>query len=131
MTDKLILSLACNHHENGHFAGKFDAAELHSPGRGTLLRLYGPDTKVSERRVDGMLRVGRINVAYHGSRDWVGNWCWCEWTLRTAAAVKVLNYLKARGFGCEEAESGLFERWKQAGELTAEDLERAMAEPED
>lgn len=121
---RLCLMLACNDHRNGHFAGRFDSAEL--SGDDTLLRLRGPETRLACPRGRKAIRVGRVLVPYGRYWQWYGNWCWDGFGVTPEAAEKALAYLHARGFDCEEGEAELFNKWK-AGPVTAADLIEAEA----
>ncbi len=105
----VTLHVACNDPDNGMFTGKFDAAEISAAGCDTIIRLDGPDTRIAEIRdpsctPKSRLRVGRLVMPLYGSREWVGSWCWDAYKILLPDAVRVLNYLKRRGWTWEEAD---------------------------
>lgn len=122
-----LLMLACNDPDNGMFTGLFGYADMSQAGKEHFLELEGPETRIEFSRPDGngRLRIGRIIVDCGGEQDWVGNWCWRAYGLPIAEAVRVLAYLRKRGFTPTVGDSVLFRAWGKR-ELTREDLVKAM-----
>ncbi|HEY0684689.1 MAG TPA: hypothetical protein VGD45_20300 [Steroidobacter sp.] len=101
-----IVSIACNNHRNGHFAGRFDAVT------------YGHDMEIRHEDERGMsigyagsgrLRISRRIFRYQREQEWSGNWCWNAFWMRPTEARQLLRYLKASGrWHCEAGPSRLF-----------------------
>lgn len=103
------VSLACNDHRNGNFDGRFGSAQL-ADLRGYDATLEGPDIRVSVAGQD-RLRIGRRVFEARGRRYGVGNWCWDEWQMSRAEALRLLRYLLERGFQVtDHTLGGPFER---------------------
>jgi hypothetical protein len=120
--ETLTVNFCCNDPDNGRATGRVDTIDADG-----LIRLTGPDLTY---RVNvsgpGTLRVGRRLFAHHGYREWVGNWCWDAARLTADELARLVNYLRERGWGCEEAETTLFERWEAGEAITADHLTEAL-----
>ena len=128
------VAFCCNDPDNGSPTGRIDAVRIRE-----LIHVAGP---IEERNgVDGDLIGSTVFAAnkrfvviagkyfpHRGYSTWVGNWCWDAAWMMPADALDLLNHLKGMEWVCEEAECSLFERWKQPGELTMDDLVAAGLE---
>jgi hypothetical protein len=108
-----VVSIACNHPDNGHFMGRFDA--LH----------YGDDQdmEVSSRswgsrtgaRVtylgDGRIRISRRIFRYMREKEWFGNWCWNALWMEPREARRLLRYLRDSGNWHSEGGPTRLYRW--------------------
>jgi len=94
--------IACNDPDNGTFARKAQAIQLHF-GQGDYLELG-----MCGRREPGFLvdkarfRLGRFFYPYETSRYGVGNWCWNAYEMHPINASRlVFNLMRDSRWACE------------------------------
>ena len=69
---------------------------------------------------DGAIRIAGKRWDIVSSNDWVGNWCWNRYFLRTERAADLLIWLNARRlFNLTCGDSRLFDAWRHPDGLTA------------
>ena len=131
--------LNVNDHRNGIAMGWIEAVHIDD-----LIQLDGPgcwddedEEKAQAGDLDGLVKfeanrttvtIGGATFRYRRYFEWMGNWCWDMAQMDAPTVLELLNHLKRLGWDCNEAESSLFARWRELGDLTMEDLERAGME---
>ena len=115
----ITLRFVCNDPGSGEFVGKFEYMEVE--GDECAASLHGPMTVIGFDKE--RLQIGRTKVPFSSEAGWCGTWSWSAWEIESAAAAKVLAYLRRRGFKCEADETVFFEGWNAAGPLTAAEIE--------
>jgi hypothetical protein len=124
--DMLTLQLCCNDPDNGMFAGYIENLHI-KLACGDPIELSGPRVKVSERALRAcgkdaeLIKIGRVTARKYGGATWVGNWCWDSVKVESEKARQIVNYLKARDWSCECAPNDFFDRWLDAGAITADE----------
>ena len=116
-----LISIACNHHDNGNFLGRFDAMHYGNdqdmeiqhvhwgPRGGLLVRYLG----------DGRVKISRRVFEYEREKEWYGNWCWNAFWMRTAEARRLLRYIREiGGWHCEGGPSRLYRWFNRAAKET-------------
>lgn len=128
---KLFTVMLCvNDPDNGAFTGRVHSIEVDHE----LISLEGPIEEVDEDLVattevvlgKGSITIGGELFQHRGHSNWVGNWCWDAVMMTPMVTLSLLNHLKRLGWGCHLAETGLFERWRQPGDLAMEHLKAAV-----
>lgn len=96
------ISIACNDHQNGRFAGNAAAfeftAEQHS------VSITGPEVSVAYG--SNLLTIAGIGYDCFQSWDWVGNWCWNDYEVALDCARRLLKQLLDAGYDVEEFTDG-------------------------
>lgn len=113
------IDMACNDPDNGLFAGRVEQLTIGSEFLELTARRTPP--RLVELP-DGRLRISGRVWACHGSKEWVGNWCWNRYWLRLDVAIDMLAWLHRRqAFHCDMGETRLFNLWGKS-ELSEHDL---------
>lgn len=122
MSKLLFIDFACNDPDNGNFTGKCDKVELPKSGMALECRLFGGGVKIDFS--NSTLSFGRLKLPHHGSKSWVGNWCWDGCWLTLPDTLKLVTYIKTlKHWGCDGGWCAICDPW-EAGTLT-EDILRA------
>ena len=89
----IVVSVACNHPDNGGFEGR--ATAIHLPDGALELETVNI-AGVNFKELCGAIRIMRRRFPVLGSQDWYGNWCWNAYTMNRRDVVRLLVYLKER-----------------------------------
>jgi hypothetical protein len=107
--NRIMVDVACNDPDNGSFAGRAAMIQI-----GDLLELEAkrePAPKIVE--LAGAIRFSGKAWPIHGSKDWVGNWCWNGYWMDIPVAVEFLTWLHGRDlYSVSSGETRLFNRWR-------------------
>lgn len=107
--NRIMVDIACNDPDNGSFAGRAEMIQI-----GDLLELASkrdPAPKIVE--IAGAIRFAGKVWPVHGSKDWVGNWCWNGYWMDIPVAVEFLTWIHGRDFyHADSGEERLFNRWR-------------------
>jgi hypothetical protein len=91
-----LISIACNHPDNGNFTGRFDA--LHYGDDQDLevtSKFYGSRAGASVTYLgEGRVRISRRVFTFERSKEWFGNWCWNALWMERREARRLLRYLR-------------------------------------
>jgi hypothetical protein len=122
--NEIQIMMATNDPDNGNFTGRCDAIDIAAPGAEIVMELRS-DRPLSVTRLGRRnLRLGHTSQRILGYSTWVGNWCWDMVTVDVRTAVKIINYLRQRGWQCEAGERELYDLYTDGYDLTPADLER-------
>lgn len=111
---RISIDIACNDPDNGLFAGRAEQINI-KDADGELIefecrRVRAP--KIIE--VAGGIRVAGKFWPTHGSKEWVGNWCWNAYWVDVDVAIAFLSWLHTRAFfDLTCGENRIFDRWKE------------------
>jgi hypothetical protein len=112
-----LISIACNHPDNGFFMGRFDAAHYGNDQDTEITsKYYGCRGGMGVRYLgDGKIRISRRVFRFEREREWFGNWCWNALWMEHAEARRLLRYLMAsKKWYCEGGPTRLY-RWFNNG----------------
>jgi hypothetical protein len=111
------ICLADNDHRNGSFAGEAEAASIGGSKERDLCSLEGPPIAVARKGYTLTINGRRYRVRAYW--PWVGNWCWSGYALHAREAARLLQQLRAAGYGPDTAPIGFWGAWYGRRPLTA------------
>lgn len=128
--NRVMIDVACNDPDNGVFAGRaeqiqigYDFIELEARRE--------PSPRFRER-YNGFVLAGKFWPT-HGSKDWVGNWCWNGYWMAIPDAVQFLAWLHQRRlYDLTSGETRIFNVWKVPepfDQSTRDLLDRMLGKP--
>lgn len=111
--NRVMIDVACNDPDNGIFCHRahqiqvgYQFAELEAK--------RDPAPRFTEEDDDRITMSGK-SWPTHGSKEWVGNWCWNGYWMDIPTAVDFLVWLHRRNlFALTCGDDRLFQRWKRA-----------------
>lgn len=110
------IGFVCNDGRNGQFFGRAYACYWTTHTGGWYVDLEPIYVEGARFKVDDrMLKFELDGVAYPfvRSAEWVGNWCWNEYTMKRPAAVQLLKDMVVRGgWSCTQGPSRIFDLLK-------------------
>lgn len=109
----ITIMLCCNDYRNGEFLGyaeNIEIDEVEMVGGRVAVR-GGLEPPATSKPIEGEegLRIGRIVVPCLSYKTWVGNWCWDAAQVRAVHALKIVNYLIAAKWHCEDGPYAQYE----------------------
>jgi hypothetical protein len=123
---KMHLMLAVNDHHTGNFTGQVDQIEIDD-----LIYLEGQSASCQVQfHRPRWLEIGGLRFNLKGYRRWVGNICWDCATLEHIHVPRIIEHLRTIGWDCTEAETSLWEAYRDGQPITAKMLEDLMKEVE-
>lgn len=112
MNGHALISIACNHPDNGLFIGRCDAIHYGNDQDMELQHAsWGARGGVAVRYLgDGRIRICRRVFTFERDKEWFGNWCWNALWMTHAEARRLLRYLREMGnWHCEGGPMRLYE----------------------
>lgn len=124
--------MLCVNNENGIHTGKVDGIDLYVGGIDNLLQLRGQPLNChvwAQLNNEGRsIKIGHIGLWATSYREYVGNICWNNARVQLREAVRVINYVRRRGWYCELGYDYLYYKFDAGQDITDADLERAVCE---
>jgi len=106
-----LVSIACNHPDNGFFMGRFDSMHYGADQDMEVCSKYwGSRAGFGVRYVgDGLIRISRRTFRFEREKEWFGNWCWNALWMPHDQARALLRYMRDSGkWHCEGGPSRLY-----------------------
>lgn len=123
MTTNVKIYLSCNNPDNGNPQGYVESVQINVGSIEPALVLEGNRLKCRAYPTIYVLSLGHFKkielLNYH---TWVGNWCWNMATVSAKEAVKVVNYLKRRGWHCEGGWADMCDKWENEHVFVMDDF---------
>jgi len=129
MSKLITVMFCCNDQNNGELSGVVENVQIGE------FELEGPMELVENSEVDEVLIgttkydankrsvvLGGVEFPHRGYGKWVGNICWDAARMEPDTVLSLLNHLKRLKWDCHCAEVTLFGRWREEGDLVAEDI---------
>lgn len=92
----MIISVCCNNAENGLFTGRAVAIEIN---RNCYESANPKGVKFADH--DRKIRMHRKEIKVLDAKDWVGNWCWNEYSIKDDDAKALHEIIKSNGLWYE------------------------------
>jgi hypothetical protein len=109
------ISIACNHPDNGHFMGHFDAVHYGDDQDMELQQTMGSRPFAIRFLDDSRVRIRHRIFKYTWDKEWFGNWCWHGFRMERSEARRLLRYLRESGlWHCEGGPTRLYYWFNQS-----------------
>jgi len=117
-----IISIACNHPDNGLFMGRFDAMHYGDDQDMEIAsRFWGSRAGMGVRYLgDGKIRISHGVFEYEREKEWFGNWCWNGLWMERGEARRLLRYIRdSDKWHCEGGPTRLYRWFNDASQATS------------
>lgn len=133
------VSFACNDPSNGNWSGRVEKIEIHGH--------YGCDIALESRveggsafslvesllarhrggREDRTFRISGTAFPCFGWTSWYGNWCWDMTRMSAIEVIRLIHFLRDKGWYCEESSSTFVDAYEAGLTISPACLHEALS----
>lgn len=128
----LVNVMLCVRNENGNPTGKVEGIDVYAGGADNLLQLRGQPLNChvwEQLSNEGRsIKIGHMGLWAKSYQEYVGNIFWDTARVQVREAIRIINYVRRRGWFCELGYAHLYDKFDAGQDITVGDLERAVGE---